>query len=119
MVAPIEKLKKLELLQDEAKELAAIRGTNAWAKITKANEQNLQDVIAEFATSKNLPNDPMQALIYLLKLRSEAAGCLKLVDLFNEIEDSNIAGINTILNVGRPMIQPETEESDLHAGSQI
>lgn len=118
MVAPIDKREKLKILEGEATELAAIRGTNVWIKITKANEQNLKDVISEFATSKNLPNDPMQALIYLLKLRSEAAGCLKLVDLFNEIEDSNIAGINTILG-GRPMIEPETEDTDLHAGSQI
>jgi hypothetical protein len=117
MAAPVDKLKKLEILQDEAKELAVIRGSNVWRKMMNANETRLTAVINEFATTKSLPDDPMKALIYMLKLRAEAANCLKLVELFNEIEDSNITGLNAILG-GRPMMTQE-EDEDLHGGSQI
>lgn len=117
MAAPVDKLKKLEILQEEAKELAVIRGSNVWRKMLSANETRLRNIVTEFATSKAVPDDPMKALIYMLKLRSEAANCLNLVELFNEIEDSNITGLNAILG-GRPMIMQE-EDGDLHGGSQI
>lgn len=117
MAAVEEKLKKLEILQEEAKELAIIKGSNVWRKITLANETQLRDIVSEFATGKELPNEPMQALIYLLKLRSEAAGCLKLIELFNDVEDGNIAGINTILG-SRPVIAYNEEDVDLHASGE-
>jgi hypothetical protein len=113
-VVPKQIIERHAELQDLAKEAQGIEATSIWQRLKAENEQSANAKIAEFAFGQ-LPDNPDKMLAWFLKLRSDVAKHLWIINEFNDIKERNLTELFNM--IGETRATPNQEEVDLSAGN--